>query len=84
MVRAREPAPFWRENVVAVVILLRVLARMSSGENNLSNVRSSIIFLSGEGSISFNKDNSVTFSGEKRYSEAFRGVYFLENNRKKL
>ena len=26
----REPASFWRENVIAVVILLRVLARMSS------------------------------------------------------
>ena len=29
VVLAREPASFWRENVVAVVILLRVLARMS-------------------------------------------------------
>ena len=29
MVLAREPASFWRENVVAVVILLRVLARGS-------------------------------------------------------
>ena len=27
---ASESASFWRENVVAVVILLRVLARMSS------------------------------------------------------
>ena len=26
--RAREPASFWRENVVAVVSLLRVLVRM--------------------------------------------------------
>ena len=25
----REPASFWQENVIAVVILLRVLARMS-------------------------------------------------------
>ena len=25
----REPASLWRENVIAVVILLRVLARMS-------------------------------------------------------
>ena len=28
VVRAREPASFWRENAVAVVILLRVLTRM--------------------------------------------------------
>ena len=27
--RAREPASFWRENVTAVAILLRVLATMS-------------------------------------------------------
>ena len=27
--QAREPASFWRENVVAFVTLLRVLARMS-------------------------------------------------------
>ena len=27
----REPALFWRENMIAVVILRRVLARMSSG-----------------------------------------------------
>ena len=31
VVLAREPASFWRENVVAVVILRRVLARMSKG-----------------------------------------------------
>ena len=29
VVLLREPASFWRENVIAVVILLRVLARMS-------------------------------------------------------
>ena len=30
LVRAREPALFWRENVLAVVTLLRVLARLSN------------------------------------------------------
>ena len=29
VLRAREPTSFWRENVIAVVILLRVLARIS-------------------------------------------------------
>ena len=29
VVGAREPATFWRKNVIAVVILLRVFARMS-------------------------------------------------------
>ena len=33
---AREPASFWRENVVAIVILLRVLATMSKWREQLS------------------------------------------------
>jgi len=38
---------------------------------------------SGEGLItSSTKDNSVKFSGEKRYNEAFRGVFFFDNTRK--
>ena len=38
---ACEPASFWREKLLAVVILLRVLAKLSwsSGGNELSNVR---------------------------------------------
>ena len=32
---AREPASFWRENVVAVVTLLRVLARMSKWQKQV-------------------------------------------------
>ena len=32
---------------------------------------------------SFNNDNSASFSGEKKYNEEFRGVYFL-TTRKKL
>ena len=35
VVLAREPASFWRENVVTVVILLRVLARMSKGQKQV-------------------------------------------------
>ena len=48
-----------------------------SGENKLPNVRSFSILQSGEGSTSFNNDNSANFSGEKKYNEEFRGVYFL-------
>ena len=33
--RAREPASFWRENVIAVDILLRALARMSTSYQRL-------------------------------------------------
>ena len=61
VVLAREPASFWRENVVAVVTLLRV----RSGENKLSNVRRFIILRSGESVTSFTKGNSANFSGEK-------------------
>ena len=40
--------------------------RGRSGGNKLSNVRSLIILLSGEGLTSFNNDNSTTFYGEKK------------------
>ena len=75
---AREAASFWREKVVAVVILLRVLAECRSGGNKLSNVRIFSILQSGEVLTSFNNDNGADFSGEKKtYNEEFRGVYFL-------
>ena len=48
--------------MVAVVILLRVLAR----EGKLSNVRNFSILQSGEVISSFNNDNSANFSGEKK------------------
>ena len=60
LVRAREPASFWRENVVAVVNLLRILAR-----NKISNVSSFIFLPSGEGVTSFTEGNSANFSSEK-------------------
>ena len=31
----------------------------------------------GEDSTFFNNDNSANFSGEKKYNEEFRGVYYL-------
>ena len=68
-------ASFGRENVVAVVILLRVLTRVSQWREQV--IRSFTIFQSGEGSTSFNNDNSANFSGEKQQNEEFRGVYFL-------
>ena len=49
---AREPASFWRENVVAE----------TSYQNN---VRSFIILRSGEGVTYFTKSNSANFSSEK-------------------
>ena len=75
---ARDAASFWRENMVAVVILLQEGGSEGrSGGNKLSNVRSFRILQSGESSTSFNNANSSNFSGPKKYNEEFRGVYFL-------
>ena len=79
---AREPTSFWRENLVAVVTLLRDLADCQSGENKLSNVKSFIILRSEEGVTSFTKGNRANFSGEKWYNEAFRGAYSLRRREK--
>ena len=48
------------------------------------NVRSFSILQSGEVLTSFKKDNSANFSGEKKYNEEFRGVYFLTIREKTL
>ena len=37
-----------------------------------------------EGSTSLNNDNSANFSGEKKYNEELRGVYFLRIREKAL
>ena len=62
---ALEPASFWRENVVAVVILLRVLRELCAGENKISNVRSFISLGSEDRMTSFTEDNNANFSSEK-------------------
>ena len=63
-----------RENWIVIVILLRVLARMSF----------SIERSSGEGFTTFNGNKFSNFCGEKKYNEAFRGVYFPENRPEKI
>ena len=55
----REPASFLRENVVAVVTVLRLLAKW-----RISNVSSFIVLPSGEGITSFTKGKSDNFSSE--------------------
>ena len=54
-----------------------VVVAGTSYQISVSNVRSLSILQSGEGSTSFNNDNSANFSGEKKYNEEFWGVYFL-------
>ena len=63
--RAREPAAFWRENLVAVVILPRVLARMSCQRTQVVSVTVFIILWLGNSLTSFNQDNSANFIGEE-------------------
>ena len=75
--RAREPASFWRENVIAVVILLR---KFRSGGNRLSNVGRFMILRSGKGLSFFNKNNCANVSGEKKYSEVFRAKNANQKN----
>ena len=61
---------------MAVFILPRVKQECCGDGNKSSNVGSFIILWSGESLTSFNNDNSANFPGEKKYNEAFRGVYF--------
>ena len=48
----------------------------------LSNLRKFIILLSREGLTSFSINNPTSFFGEKKESEAFRGVFFWEHAQK--
>ena len=64
--------------MVAIVILLYTsFSECRSGGKKLSDVRSFSILQLEEVLSSFNDDNSANFSGEKKYNEEFRGVYFL-------
>ena len=67
----REPASFWRENVIAIVILLRVLAKMSVA------VTSQWLIIFQVYSI---KNNRASFSGKGEYNEAFRRPFFYAKN----
>ena len=61
---AREPASFWRENVVAVVTLLRVLARMSKWRKQVIYPDQMLVVLSfcdWERVTSFTKGTVLTF-----------------------
>ena len=47
------------------VVTTNFSENVRGGENKISNVKSFIILLSGEGVTSFTKDNNANFSGEK-------------------
>ena len=58
--------------MIVIFIPLRVLGRVAAETcYQMLDVLRPV-----EGLTSFNKDNSGNYSGEKKYNEAFRGVYF--------
>ena len=83
---AREPASFWQENVIVVVILLRVFARMSWWRKRAIKCLSFCDFATGrELNLRLSiTDNSANVSGAKKYYETFRGVHFLRSCEKNL
>ena len=63
--------------MIAVVMLQRVLARMSKWKKQVINVRGfKGFYVRGLKTV-------LTFSVNQEYNEAFRGVYFLRMRKKK-
>ena len=64
--RALEPGSFWRENVIAFTIVLRVLAKNDVvTETSYQNARSFKSLRSGEGLTSSNKHSRETILVKK-------------------
>ena len=81
--RARETASFWRENVIAVAILRRDLARMLWWRKQVHQIfRGFIILLSVEGLTSFNRDKSAISLVKKKMK--LSGVSYLRIREKTL
>ena len=67
--------------MIAVIIHYEFTRECRSGGNKLSNVKSFIILLSGEGLTSFSINNRTNFFGEKKLNEAFLFVFFLRTRK---
>ena len=80
-----EPTSFWRENVIAVLILLDCYGfwRKSRTEGNKFSSVGSFIQRSRKGLTSFNKNNSANFSG-KKVQWSFSECRYFENPRYSL
>ena len=62
VVRERERASFWRENMIDVVLLLQVLGECRNVGSKLPTFSSFLILCSGESLTSFHiKINALTF-----------------------
>ena len=81
VVLTREPASFWRENVVAVDILLPTSLVENVVETSYQLLEVFFILRSVEGLTFFNKANSANFSGDSKYNEAVRCCYFLRREK---
>ena len=83
VVLTREPASFWRENVVAVDILLptSLVENVVVGETSYQLLEVFFILRSVEGLTFFNKANSANFSGDSKHNEAVRCCYFLRREK---
>ena len=79
--REREQASFWRENVIAVVILLRGLVRVATFQWQKQMLEVLSLCDRERAVTSFNKDDS-TFLVNQKYHEAFQGVYILKKKKK--
>ena len=88
VLRTREPASFWRENMIAVVILLQVFTKMlvvaETSFVSCQMLGDFISLRSGEGLTSFSKKNRAYFPGEKKVQWSFPGCWRFENTRKSL
>ena len=84
--RTREPASFWRENAIALVNVLRVLAKMAQWRTQVIKCWWTFYhFAIGRGSTLLKKKiTCVNSFGDKECNEAIRDVFifFLEYAKK--
>ena len=81
---AREPASFWRENLITVVIPTTSFSENVVVAEASYEMLEVVSFCNQEGAYRPSiKLTVLTFLMNQKYNEAFRGVFF-ENTRKKL
>ena len=73
---------FWQENVIVIVILLRILARMLPLED--TSYKGFIIVQLGDSLTSYNQHNSANFGGAKEVQWLYLWRLLFENSWKNL
>ena len=82
--RTREPALFWRENMIASVIILRVLARMSYWRKLVIKCSKFNHFAIKLGLTSFNNNNRASLVKKVRWSFPGCLSFFVTTSTSKL